>query len=446
MSLSNSAGIGFNQSGYGDGVARLLVAVSLSISIIFPGGFMPIQAGVFLLLLVIVLIGMLIGRVSLSLPLYLLSLFYALIGLAWSFYGEMLGTPGAMKVMAVMVAYPILVPLCSPLYREEDNSSLYSLFLVCAWIMVGLDLVFMLDYCGAIGNTLHTIFDSVWAGAGSNQEVDHGIVGIHLMNTVSMIFLLPFILSYLFFSKSRSGKIHIYLLVLLMITAAFLANRRALLLTAILGPVIAFLLTVNSKQSKGKLKTRRVWIVLLTIALVVWILLAMDTSIYEYYIDLILSAFDFTSDDSNLARVSQFHSLLEGISEAPLWGHGAGAVAGIVRSDGTPWAYELTYVAFVFQYGIICFLIYAFGIVFLCWQLISSIREKGRSSFEFYLLSGFIAFMLANASNPYLGSFDSMWALFIPYAVVNRRLLQRKLRIDLAPVKLSLSNPFNTKG
>jgi hypothetical protein len=435
MFLSNSNGLGINRSEYGYGAARLLVIILLAISIIFPGGLIPVKVGVFLLILVIVVISMITGRVSLSLNLYLLSLFYALVGLAWSFYGELLGNPGAMKVMTVMVAYPILFPLFSPLYREEDNSSLYRLFLICAWIIVAIDLVYVLNYFNSIGNTLHTILTSIYGDVKTDVQFADNNVSIQLMNVNSIIFLLPFFLSYLFFSKSRGGKVYIYILVLLMITTGLLANRRAVLLTAILGPVIAFFITTNSPQDQGKLKGSRWWIVSFTIALVIWIFYSVHSSVLKYYIDLTISTFNFTDDYSNGIRVSQFHSLLDGIYDAPFWGHGAGAVAGVIRSVQTPWTYELTYVAFIFHYGIICFVIYAFGIVFLCRQLISSIKKNGRSSFEFYFLSGFISFMLANATNPYLESFDFMWVLFIPYAIVNRRLLQRKLRIDLAPAK-----------
>jgi hypothetical protein len=116
---------------------------------------------------------------------------------------------------------------------------------------------------------------------------------------------------------------------------------------------------------------------------------------------------------------------MRGIVGAPLFGSGAGAAADYVRSFDTPWAYELTYVSFVFQYGFFGFLIYASGIIYLVRQLILLINRNGRSSFEFYFLSGFIGFMLANATNPYLSSFDCMWIIFIPYAIINIKLISR---------------------
>jgi O-antigen ligase len=154
----------------------------------------------------------------------------------------------------------------------------------------------------------------------------------------------------------------------------------------------------------------------------IWIYLAVDFVGLKYYVDVITSILNFTDNRSNLERLYQYNSLKTGILDAPLVGYGAGAVAHYVRSTTWPWLYELYYLAFIFQYGIIGFSIYALGVAFLCLELLRAVKKKGRSSFEYYLLSGFIAFMLANATNPYLPSFDFMWIIFIPYAIVNRRL------------------------
>ena len=434
-------GHGFDRSGYRYGAVRPLVSMLLALCIIFPSGLMAFKMGIFFIVLAILSIQMVKSRVSLSLDLYLVSLFYAFIGLTWSCYGEMLGSPGAIKVMTLMVIYPILVPLCSPLYRRQDTSSLYKLFLACAWIIVATDLIYAFGYFSFVGNIMRMILTFIYGDLNTDVQLTDSNISVHLMNVNSIIFLLPFFLSYLFFCKSSAGKKgYIYLLVLLMFIAGLLANRRALLLTAILGPAIAFIFTSEPRRYRSKVQNRGWWVLLCSVGTVTCIVLALSPSVSKYYLDLIASTFDFSSNESNQIRVSQFASLMDGISDAPLWGHGAGAVASVIRSEVTPWVYELTYVAFIFQYGIICFLVYASGVVFLCWQLILSIKHKGRSSFEFYFLCGFISYLLANASNPYLGAFDSMWVLFIPYAIVNRRLLQRKLWIDVTRANVSFTN------
>jgi O-antigen ligase len=110
---------------------------------------------------------------------------------------------------------------------------------------------------------------------------------------------------------------------------------------------------------------------------------------------------------------------------SPLFGSGAGAAAQYQRSIEQPWAYELAYIAFLFQYGVVGFIIYAAGIILLTYHLTAQIKKNGRNSFEFFYLAGFISFMIANATNPYLAKFDYMWVLFIPVAIMNQSLLRK---------------------
>lgn len=146
----------------------------------------------------------------------------------------------------------------------------------------------------------------------------------------------------------------------------------------------------------------------------------------EFYISRFMTIFDFTTNESNIERALQYDSLIDGFIQSPLFGAGAGAAAQYNRSIEQPWAYELSYVGFLFQYGVIGFLLYATGVIILTFHLVALVKRKGRNSFEFFYLTGFIAFMIANATNPYLAKFDYMWVLFIPVAIMNQRLLAKK--------------------
>lgn len=83
--------------------------------------------------------------------------------------------------------------------------------------------------------------------------------------------------------------------------------------------------------------------------------------------------FDFTElmnfvesaigDDNTDPRIDQLHSLIIGWEEAPLLGKGSGINASVVRSD-LPGTYELSYVALLFERGIIGFAYFSFCISF----------------------------------------------------------------------------------
>jgi hypothetical protein len=413
----------FDETWSPETAARFLLSVVLVLSIVLPTVFQPMKAVLLLVILALVLRGMLANQLQLSVGLYCFSLLYALLGLAWSVYGEIVGAPGAMAVLTVMLLYPLLVPLFTLLYRQEHNQSLFRIFLLCAWIIGVGDLLFVVTGSLYPGNLLQIALEALygdWAVVDNAQDY----LKFTLPNVSSVIFLLPFFLTALVFSESRKGKLGIFVAVLLLIIVAILSGRRALLLSTLLGPAIAVMGTLGSGRDHVGRKVGRWWMwgcaALVAFGLTY---VAVEIVGVEYYLSLLGSIFDFKENASNLERVYQFDALMRGIVDAPALGQGAGAVADYVRSDETPWAYELFYVAFVFQYGIVGFLLYACGVAYLCWSLISIIRRVGRASFEFYFLSGFIAFILATGSNPYLSKFDYMWILFVPYAIVNLKLV-----------------------
>jgi O-Antigen ligase len=325
------------------------------------------------------------------------------------------------------VLYPLLIPFISSLYRQEHSLSIYRILLACAWIIAVIDLLYVIVTPMYPGNALQRILKFLYEDWAVVDDADT-YIKFTLPNVSSVIFLLPFFLSVLFFRESRKGIVNILVVVLLLFSVAMLSGRRALLLTMLLGPAIAFLITLNASRNNVRPKnSRRPWMLLITVlALSFLTYISVKVNGLEYYFDLVSSVFDFTSNQSNLERVYQFDALMRGIVEAPLFGHGAGAVADYLRSDEMPWAYELFFLSIIFQYGIFGFLLYALGVAFICLHLISSVKNKGRSSFEFYFLSGFIAFMAATASNPYLGKFDYMWVLFIPYAIINLKFVSTK--------------------
>jgi hypothetical protein len=44
------------------------------------------------------------------------------------------------------------------------------------------------------------------------------------------------------------------------------------------------------------------------------------------------------------------------------------------------------------------------------------------------VLAGMTCFLIANATNPYLGKFDCLWVIFLPIALINYGLLNSNAR------------------
>ena len=144
-------------------------------------------------------------------------------------------------------------------------------------------------------------------------------------------------------------------------------------------------------------------------------------------VDNFIEGFDFSGAYSASLRAEQFFTLYNGWQQTPLFGTGHGASAlGPLRSAEMPWAYELSYAALLFHTGIIGFLIYSSGVIYIFWMGLKIIRSgHWLGIYMLPVLVGTTCFLIANATNPYLEKFDYIWVIFLPVALINIWLLNK---------------------
>lgn len=154
-------------------------------------------------------------------------------------------------------------------------------------------------------------------------------------------------------------------------------------------------------------------------------------AIYEFSVssmwEHMVIGFDFSSQTIDAGadlRHEQLTALVRGWLEHPVLGAGHGASAyGSIRSQDAPWAYELSYMALLFQTGLVGFMTYSAGVFWIFWRGIKIIGEGGPlGRMMIPMLVGCSSFLIANATNPYLSKFDGLWMLFLPLAVINYKL------------------------
>lgn len=117
--------------------------------------------------------------------------------------------------------------------------------------------------------------------------------------------------------------------------------------------------------------------------------------------------------------MEQYRYLIESWKINPILGSGTGANAGISRSQ-IPGMYELSYFAMLFNRGIVGFVVFFLQILFINYFGIRLLMKK--SIYEYYIIATLIAFnlfLVANATNPYLYSFDHLWIMFFPIILFN---------------------------
>jgi hypothetical protein len=259
-----------------------------------------------------------------------------------------------------------------------------------------------------------------------------GLAKIEVPAIISMMFTLPFVISLTMLSGKRSfgfGKWFLYASVLLSVIAAILTVRRALMLNVILGIFFTIIFSWWARRENRRILYKNIF----RIAVAGFIVLAVILVVAERsgFVDVSLIFQKFTgafaskenlTDESVAIRYNQFNLLLKSWLQRPLIGHGHGAVSDfIVRSEKTPWIYELTYAALLFQTGAIGLIIY---FLLLGWPIYKGLQLVKKGSSEIALLViplsvGCICFLVANATNPYLQSYDCMWTVFLPIAILN---------------------------
>jgi O-antigen ligase len=263
--------------------------------------------------------------------------------------------------------------------------------------------------------------------AGDTME---GLVKTEAPSVVCLLFTVPFVLALTLLDKKKQlgfSKWFLNISIIISIVAVIATARRALILNIFLGVLLTIFFTLRSGGISKIVFSKQLWKMIFWGAaiLVLVFVFIQQLGFLDFFLvyDKFLSAFsDQSSDVSSVIRYEQFDFLIKSWLQAPILGHGHGAVSDFVkRSETTPWVYELSYMALLFQTGIVGLLTYLALLlwpIYKGWQLIK-FRNTEASLFIIPSIVGCACFLIANATNPYLISYDYMWALFFPIAVIN---------------------------
>lgn len=255
---------------------------------------------------------------------------------------------------------------------------------------------------------------------------DLGYIGFFVPNITSLFFLVPYIIANLvnYNYEVIVKKRYLWIAVVLSTIAALLTGRRALIAVICISPFISLLLSrykVDTfKSFKSTIKKLIIGILLVLLMIMGYFaignLMKVELRINNTQTQVIKAGTEI--------RYSQFDALIHDWKEKPLLGHGFGVNAKLsVRSD-IPGNYELSYVAMLFQTGVIGMIFYATLMIWLFSMCIKIIKSKNASAvYMIPTLTGLISVLIGNSTNPYIQSFDGLWIFFYPLALISRYLL-----------------------
>jgi len=371
------------------------------------------------------------GKIRLHSTILLWILFYIILGLCWILLGVINTTPGALRVSTIYVLWPLLFTvLISGVSTEKMLSNIIRVLTISLFIIGFYDLSYMLYAYGWLPKFLYIPIDQ-----GQAVGFYSGYVEFRLYNISSLLFLVPFfIAALLVWSDNLDMPISrkwIWISVVLGMLLVFLSGRRALLGVVAISPFITLIFKYFLPRKNSKLNRKKL---IQTFVGIIFILFGIYICLHFFYgfnfqslTKMFLEGFDLQYSGGAIARKTQFFALLEGWSKNPFFGAGHGAGVSYLRSTKQPWSYELYYVALLYQTGLIGFLAYSSGIIWMFWKGIYIIRSGHYLGVQILpVLVGTACFLIGNATNPYLGKFDYMWVIFLPLAFINLWLLKRK--------------------
>jgi len=343
------------------------------------------------------------------------------------FIGVINNTPGALRVSTVYVVWPMVFIFFMGIVNQSEQLFPFLRVIVVSAIVVALMAITLVaDGVFGLNINLFSFFEKQSAGLGLYD----GIIEFRLLNMSTAIYAVPFLLGVLFTFPALPPfqgrwRALAWIAFALSIVVLLISGRRAFLLIALLSPFVVWGLLLMANMRVYVLK----WIIVSGIfgaALTVIIIptFSLDLSlVWENFVN------GFNSEDSTSSvsvRKEQFIALMDGWINAPILGAGHGAAAeGVVRDPNQAWAYELSYVALLFQTGLVGILVYSSAVVWIFIKGISMMRRIPESSgLLIPTLSGLFCFLIANTTNPYLGSFDYLWVIFLPVAILNTYMLR----------------------
>ncbi|WP_417559374.1 O-antigen ligase family protein [Marinomonas sp.] len=402
----------------------------LLLSIVFP---VALQVEKFILLFLMVLLFLLYvflerGKLPIKKEVFLFSFFYSLFGLAWSLYGEMSLNPGALKVVTVMVLYPLIFTAFSVFWQNNLILNVQRFFVFFSFSLSFSLLLYIFSASGFISNSYYFFMQGLYEVNSVFDKGDDYLFFTH-PSVSSLLFFIPFLMVLSFLRKE--GSFFLFICFFIMIALVVVTGRRAIFVSFAFSVLFfAFTYYFFYKTKYNKISSSKIYFsFIVSFFILGYFVFRFDDFNLQVYVNGILTIFDFTSDASNLERTHQFFSLLDGISKNPVFGSGAGAAANYSRSSDQPWAYELSYIALIFQYGFLGFFLYVIGVLYIFFRMLEIVKSKNAPNdlkiFISAFLCGLVSFLVANATNPYLGKFDYMWVIFVPVAIVNSYLIEK---------------------
>ena len=383
----------------------LSFCLSFSFMLLFPNENQELK----LLLIILGLICAIIKKqIKSNITLLKWSFIYILCNFIPYMIGLIYNNPGVLYYSNTYFVWPILYTLV--FFSVDDN--FYWLFhkvmVICTWIVVAIGLIAFFYF------NVNLVVDGTFWGIKPTIRPGFPFITISDGCVDSIIFLYSYLIVY----SIQNNRYNLTLLVLCFI---FIFTTSSRIIYVILFLSVILYLFFEYKVNKNTRNIQKLGTLMLVVLLCCIIVVIATSYMKLFAITDILDFFSEVSEQSDSYRTEQYYALIKGWSAYPLLGNGTGVNAEVVRSTLIPGMYELTYIAILFERGVLGFIVYIGLLLFLSIKSIHLCRCCAVN--QRYLFPNLVALnmmLVANITNNYTQCFDYIWMLFILFPLFKK--------------------------
>ena len=306
---------------------------------------------------------------------------------------------------------PFVAYLLGSVFKSQsDVSRLFDFIIWVHIIILALNVVFIFN---TVANLQIALFDHpMW------QRIYIGEDRVQFRNSThtALMFTAPVFVSWFFLRSQKNKKFFFGFVFFLTILIVIVSGRRAL---QVVVPLALLLSVLGHSLGGGAVRLKYlgfICVVAVSALLVLPTILGVEDAIANTFQNF-MDAFGNASRGASVRSV-QIQNFLVGIEQAPFFGQGAHSyLRDYLRSDTGGYSYELVYLAFLYQVGLVpsaVLLLMLFGyFVFMVKLAVSSTDSMSERYISFII--GSTCFFIAGATNPLLYSVW-FWVLLVAFA------------------------------
>ena len=358
------------------------------------------------------------------LPYYLI---FGFLSVTWSIVGLARVNPEIAIVEALRVYVVYMAIYCAlALYVSNLDYQAHTDRIVIAGAFgIGVVALYaLLDHIFQLGWLPQPIKDDMYLQVGLHR----GYVQMNNVNIGMLTFIVPYLLSRVLLGERNEHHTWLLLGLAVAVVSAVLASRRIVMVLLVITPLLAFALTVLTGHARQRHLRRSVQFYTFPLVIAGAGSLLLIYGGFDFQDGFVGRIAGVLTTDPDAPRPQQHAALMAAFADSYFWGSGFGGLTSVVRSDERPWTFELTYSRLLFNAGLLGMSILMLFFCSYMYLTLRKIRRSAHASIFVSLLTGFLTVLIAAASNPYLSSFDFLFALSIIPLILNTRDLPQPAR------------------